>query len=73
VALNGALNGALNEPAVSTVLFLYSPLSFRFSVYIFACLSVACSKRISTIINFAIVRCAGTAQYKSLKDMFFNL
>jgi hypothetical protein len=43
---------------------------FGLSVSIFPCLSVACSKRISTIVNFAIVRCADTVQYKSLKLTF---
>jgi len=67
------LNGALNEPAPSTVLFLYSPLSFRFVSPIFACLSVVCYKRISTITNFAIARCANTVQFKSLKYIFLIL
>jgi hypothetical protein len=51
----------------STVLFLHSLLSFRFVSPIFVCLSVVCFKRISTITNFAIARCADIVQYSTVQ------
>jgi hypothetical protein len=72
-AFNGALKGALNEPAASTVLFCILHFPFGVSVSIFACPSVVCSQCISTIINFAIVSYADTLQFKSLQRMFLIL